>query len=612
MPWRSACLCQMADVRSALWVWRQIPDHVENTKTGRAARRLWSPMPEPFVKPSATGITCSPTVFTLVTAQVSRATSWAYVLKHFGLCLFFPVVLHLTGCGSLPAKPQHAVDQTRTAAKDSFLSLLTAASLDQNAGSGFRLIPNAAHALDARLQLIRRAEQSVDVQYYYIAMDRSGREFLSELQAAAQRGVLVRLLVDDLHTAEVDALLLSLAATENFQVRLFNPFCCARTGLASRFIASLFDIGRLNRRMHNKLMVVDGVIAVVGGRNIADEYFSRNNEQEFLDLDLLLGGDIVSQLNAVFLRYWNSEPAWDAAAVSRPAVHPDTGIEDVRKPDQLDSPQVSGWLRPRDMLGQQPLTCEIAAGKIAFSPGAAYAFADMPGKVLEYDPDYLQESSVSVRVKNAFETARQEVVLSSPYFVPGATGMQTVENLAWQGVRMVVLTNSLATNDSVFAHAGYVRYRKRMLRLGVALYELRPFANIYANLSEGDEEGPEKQSPLAGRAAVLLSRLHAKTAVIDKETVYVGSMNLDPRSSQYNTELGLLIESVELSRKVLTVLETARQISAFKVQLSADGALTWTSPGQCSLTNVDGEPQASFGAWLQNVFLAPLIPESLL
>ncbi|MDO9404877.1 MAG: phospholipase D family protein [Polaromonas sp.] len=494
---------------------------------------------------------------------------------------------------------------------ESFLGRLTRNSTGPSNESGFRLIPNPGHALDARLQLIRRAEQSIDAQYYYIANDESGHAYLEELRLAAARGVKVRLLVDDLHTANIDDLLIDLAEADNFQVRLFNPFCCARQSLVSRLIASALDLGRLNQRMHNKLMVVDGVMAIAGGRNIADEYFSKHSQEEFLDLDILVAGPVVSQLAVIFSRYWNSEPAWEvkqmrdgrgAAPSYKVGEHPDGRFAARKHP----------LLRGHDLLAQVPIGHEIAEGRLSLFPGMAYAFADAPEKVLKHDADYLRDAGASSHVRGAFETARDEVSLSSPYFVPGTTGMQTMRSLSQRGVGMVILTNSLASNDSVFAHAGYARYRKDMIRLGAKIFELKPLADVYAR-SGGKPRDETEEDSLDERTALFLSRLHAKTAVIDRETVYIGSINLDPRSFGHNTELGLLIQSPELARQVLHVLERARTTSSYAVTLNGDDRLGWTDlSNKSSEPVITEEPRVSFGTWLQNIILAPLVPESLL
>src|SRR5688572_28168884 len=213
----------------------------------------------------------------------------------------------LAGCGSLPTRELIGPTWALSVDEGTALAKIVQASSPPDEHTGFRLMPLGVYSLDARIELAKRAQRSLDVQYYVIENDGTGRLLLRHLKEAALRGVRVRLLLDDLYTAKSQELLLALNATPNVEVRLFNPFCCARGGLISRFAASPFEIGRLNHRMHNKLFIADGVIGVAGGRNIADEYFTLNTAQNFVDMDALFMGMVVPQLEGIFDDYWNSE-----------------------------------------------------------------------------------------------------------------------------------------------------------------------------------------------------------------------------------------------------------------------------------------------------------------
>jgi putative cardiolipin synthase len=504
----------------------------------------------------------------------------------------------LAACGSLPPKPVHPVSHALTAG-DTPLAKIARESLPPEQPSGFRLLPQADHALEARMELIARAERTLDVQYYFIAGDTTGKAFLQALSQAAARGVQVRLLIDDLHTAEIDSILRALARQSNFELRLFNPFCCARSGLVSRFLSSLGEVRRLNHRMHNKLMVADQALAVAGGRNIADEYFASSPEQEFVDMDALMAGAVVDQMTAIFVRYWESDPVWSALSV--------LGISDTSTPQAEPSVLPSGALEleevAEDVLGQASPSAELSKGRLTLVPGSAYAFADSPSKVLLDDEEYLLTASAISRVREAMAGAKSELAVATPYLIPRERGMALIRHLADNGVRVTVLTNSMAANDSIFAHAGYARYRRGMLKAGVELYELSPA-----------RAGAPKRVRGGMRAVRSLGRLHTKAVVIDRTSVYIGSVNLDPRSADKNTEFGMWIESPALARQMLEVLDANRRLGAYRVQLApGTEALQWVAWDEHGVESVlSVEPESTPLMRLQNLLIGPLVPESLL
>lgn len=525
---------------------------------------------------------------------MKRTQFFFWWLRVWSWCL---IALSLSACGTLPAKPDSLLTARRLTAPPTSLGRIAADSLTPGYNSAFRLLPLASHALDARLQLIARAEHSLDVQYYYIAADSTGQVFLRALSNAAARGVHVRLLVDDLFTAKLDPTLAQLAAQPNMEVRLFNPFCCARAGLVGRFLASAGEMRRLNHRMHNKLMIADDALAIAGGRNIADEYFANNPREEFVDLDALAAGAVVGQLASIFARYWNSDPAWPAEAI-------------IRRGRAVATPNLalSGGATlqknaEEDVLGGVSPGIELERGRLSLVPGAAYAFADAPSKVLLDDDEYLNASSATSRVREAMAGAQSELVIATPYLIPREKGMNLIRHLSGNGVRLSVLTNSMAANDSLFAHAAYARYRLDMLREGVELHELSPM-----------RAGAPRRF-LGGMGLVRsLGRLHTKAAVIDRNMVYIGSVNLDPRSADKNTELGMWIESEEIARQMLRVLDGNRRTGAYRVRLRpATQALEWVAvddQGTESILTV--EPESTGLMRLQNLLIAPLVPEALL
>jgi putative cardiolipin synthase len=327
--------------------------------------------------------------------------------------------LVLAGCGSLPTKELMAPTWALSVDGSTSLAKIAQESSPPDEHTGFRLMPLGVYSLDARIELAQRAQRSLDVQYYVIENDGTGRLLLRHLKEAALRGVRVRLLLDDLYTAKSQELLLALNATPNVEVRLFNPFCCARGGLISRFAASPFEIGRLNHRMHNKLFIADGVIGVAGGRNIADEYFTLNTAQNFVDMDALFMGMVVPQLEGIFDDYWNSEEVYPIASIVTPRSGRAAMAEEFDAMVEMSSPAPKVVLPPTDVLGYGPIGEELDAGRIGMIWGKAMAVADPPAKLRSMSADEALATSVTARVWAQLMDAQSEVYMTSPYLVPG-------------------------------------------------------------------------------------------------------------------------------------------------------------------------------------------------
>ena len=513
------------------------------------------------------------------------------------------MVLLLGGCANLPTGVQRSPSQAIPASLTTTLGRIAAESSPDEALSGFRLLPTGAFAFDTRLALINRAERSIDIQYYLIADDDSGRYLLRALRDAAQRGVRVRLLVDDLYTADTDTLLAGLAAHANVEVRLFNPFPGGRGHLITRFIRSAHEFSRVNRRMHNKLLVVDGAMAVAGGRNIADEYFMRHALSNFVDLDAFVTGAVVPKLQELFDDYWASPAVFPLASifrlsaelsVQRQRFEIDTGAGAATPPDAPPG---------TDVLGYGPLSDELDGGRLGLVWASATAYADPPSRLKGMGASYalvpLEDvESVRYNVIDLIRSARQEVVMTSPYLVPGERGMAMFGERRAQGVKFKVLTNSLAASDEPLVHVGYRKYRTQMLRLGVELYELSPVR--------------VRRASRLGIFASSQGRLHAKTAVIDRRRLFIGSMNFDPRSEKTNTEMGLFIDSPQLAREVLRLMDLDKLQASYRVVLAPDGSLRWLASDDEGEVVYDREPDADFATKLWLELLAPLAPEELL
>ena len=512
--------------------------------------------------------------------------------------------LAIAGCATpLPPVDRAAIESTATPGDASTpLGRIVAASTPPDQHSGFRLMPLGPFSYDSRLQLARLATVSLDVQYYHFEGDETGRTLLRALRDAAGRGVRVRLLIDDLYTGGLDDLFMGFAAHPNVEVRLFNPFCCARgSGQAGRFAAAIGDWKRVNHRMHNKMFIADGVAGIIGGRNIANEYFLRSATDNFIDLDAFVVGKLIDPLATLFDRYWNSPSVYPLQRVAHSALSPAQALahfEHVTHPEQTPPPAP---LPRNDILGYGPLGEDLQDGKLGLIWGEAYAFADHPDKPFEgaVGGDLL-ETSVTYNIIEPMMKARRSVVISSPYFVPGAKGMALLRQLRERSVKITVVTNSLGATDEPVVHLGYSRYREEMLRMGIELHEVSG-TRVKRNLR-------------MFHFGESLGRLHAKLLVIDEQVVFIGSMNFDPRSATINTELGSIIESKPLARELTRVIDLDRLQSAWRVRLSPAGrGLEWLGADESGAEQFyTSEPDAAlltrFKLWL----LEPFVPEALL
>lgn len=511
----------------------------------------------------------------------------------------------LAGCASLPAHVSRTASVSlQPPPASSALSQSVAAISPDSSLSGFWLMPTGPAALATRLELIRRAEFSLDVQCYLIQNDETGRYFLRLLRNAADRGVRVRLLLDDLHTSGNDELLLGLAAHSNVELRLFNPFPAGRSGLVSRFAASLFDFGRVHRRMHNKLLIADASVAIAGGRNMADDYFMRRSGLNFIDLDTLVVGAILPDLSQLFDQYWNSDhalPIQSIASTKLSALQLRQGFEEATDSASTREPDPVG---AADRFGEVPPFVAIDAGEPKFVWARAMAYADSPDKITASataDPLATPADAGGIRFNlvEHIRAAKHEVLVSSPYVIPTRRSVATMKMLHARGVQMSVLTNSLAATDEPLVYTGYRRYRESMLRMGVRLYELAPMrvpGGLY-KLRDGDAVG----------------RLHAKTAVIDRKTVFIGSFNFDNRSATHNTEFGLIIFSPELAGQVIQLFDFLRLSDSLQLRLAARGDdIEWYRIRHDGTESRESEPDAGVWRKLLLELLAPLVSEDLL
>jgi cardiolipin synthase C len=458
--------------------------------------------------------------------------------------------------------------------------------------SGLQLLPSGSHAFDARLALARHAERSLDVQTYVLADDAAGRQLLAALRDAAQRGVRVRLLLDDLHSAEVAGLLAGLAAHEHVEVRLFNPLPLRTGSPLARLLLDPSRFDQLHRRMHNKLFIADGHLAVTGGRNIGDEYFMLASAANFVDIDLLCSGAVLQPLNDSFDRYWHSPLAYPLQMLL-PA-EADRAALRGRFAARMQADAAPAAAAGRDLLGHAAVSVQLERGHLELLFAAVQVLADAPDKVLRPGP--LDHSALGQGLQQ-LRQARSEVVIVSPYFIPGVRGMAMLREAVEARVRVAVLTNSIAATDEPMVHRAYARYRQAMLDMGVTLHELGP--------------GLVRQAGVLGDFRSSDGRLHAKVAVADRRWVLLGSMNMDGRSALANTELGLLIDSRELAWQLRTLWQRANVSGSWRLRRGAHG-IEWVSRDGSTEQVQFSEPGAELGVRLKTGLLSLFVAEELL
>ena len=493
------------------------------------------------------------------------------------------------GCASLPKSvertPSHALPDTG----DTALAHAVAAALPEGHLSGFRILAAGDLAYSARLTLAENARRSLDLQYYWVASDPPTRELFVALRSAAERGVRVRLLLDDLAAAHHDAGLLRFASVANVQVRVFNPFAAGRANALTRLLFSAGDLARVTRRMHNKLFIADNALAIVGGRNLTAEYFSDDQDQNFADLDVLAGGPIVERLSHVFDAYWNSDAAYPIEALVTSA-----------EPEPAATARGSAEAAERAAApvdGMPTTRFELSSLNLVRAP--ARALADSPTKAVD-GAAASKGDLVYHHVLSLLDGAKREVLIVSPYFIPTPEVMTLLERLRAQGIKMRILTNSLASTDMAAVFAAYARHRVALLRLGVELYELRPT--------------PQRPRGLLKSFTSSKTALHAKAVLVDGEILFVGSMNLDPRSKQENTEDGLVIESPELGARMGRIFGLGASLdNSYEVRLGGDGeSLEWVTNGPTGEVRYASDPDATLLRRLLVPLLQVTVPQNLL
>ena len=518
-----------------------------------------------------------------------------------GRLVVLVTALLLAGCASarfdVARVPSHAYDQPElTALGQTYAPQLVSAT----GQSGFRLLVSGPEAFATRGALAEAAQKTLDLQYYIVAHDSTATLLLDGVLRAAQRGVRVRLLVDDLNVGDRESDLALLAAHANVEVRLFNPFA-QRGGFGiGQVLEPLGNSDRLNRRMHNKLWIADNALAVMGGRNLGDAYFNASPHSDFADLDLLAVGPVVGEMSRSFDLYWNSESAVPIAAITGPPPPlAELQLAWAEMAERAQQFRASDYVRALRATAFGGL---VRNGKAALVTARARILADVPIDPGVAATTTTTTSAIFPELRQVVEQAHREVLLVSPYLVPGARSVEVLCGVARRGVRVRILTNSLLSTDVPVVHAGYARYRPQMLACGVELYELRP---------NGLRAKPSRIGLSSGAS------LHTKAVAVDGEVVFVGSMNLDPRSKHLNSEVALRMDSLDLGRQLAALFDEATTPDqVFRVALDEPGnakaSLHWDAIENDQPARYASEPLASaWRRWLTRL-LGGLAPEDLL
>lgn len=501
--------------------------------------------------------------------------------------LLLALLALLGACASLPPAPASTPSHALADTADTRLGRAAQTHSPALPGaSTFTPLALGRDALAARLGLIEHAERSLDLQYYIWHRDQSGMHISQRLKAAAARGVRVRLLLDDIGTSLPDAHLLALDAVPNIEVRLFNPVAWRLT----RTLGALLDFTRVNRRMHNKTMLADNQVVILGGRNIGDEYFAAHGAADFGDLDVLALGPVVRDASAAFDRYWNSPQVWPIRSLTGVANAP------ARPPaPELDTPSDDG-------TADAELIRSLLGSKASFFEASATLLVDDPAKITRAPED--TNGHLWPQLLPLINATEQELLLISPYFVPGKPGMDFLRELRARGVAITVLTNSLAATDVSAVHAGYARYRKELLEAGIALWEVKPGSTPGTASTANERE--TRSPPLIGDS--LRSSLHAKTFIFDQRTLFIGSLNLDPRSTALNTETGVLIPNADFAERMSRNIHKLLPSIAYQPSLH-QGRLRWREAlADGSARDFEHEPQSSAlrRVWVNLLGLLPI------
>ncbi len=420
--------------------------------------------------------------------------------------------------------------------------------------SGFNMVIDGVDALGARMRLALRAERTLDMQYYLIHGDIAGVMLVDELLEAADRGVRVRILVDDVLTKGTDRALMTMNSHPNIEIRVFNPF----TNRAFRSLNFLTNFNRVNRRMHNKVFIADNQVAIFGGRNIGDEYFAAREDFNFGDLDAVALGPVVQELSNMFDLYWNH----------RLAVPVEQAIGSPEDPEAaLEAGRESLAARMKEVIGSR--YGHLVEDYAEYRYIDPTEFAWVPYELVYDSPDKAgtkpnpEAENIVLPLRDVVMAAERELIVLSPYFVPTERSLEGFRLLRDRGVDVYVITNSLAANNHTAVHAGYAPWRKKLLKAGVQLFEVRPDAQATGVERTGMAESG--------------GTLHTKAFIVDREVFFLGSFNWDPRSAFINTEMGVILDAPQFGEEAYRRMEAALDTNTYRLMLDEDGGLQWVT-----------------------------------
>lgn len=453
--------------------------------------------------------------------------------------------------------------------------------------SGFKFLTTGSESFSMRLALIQAAEKTLDLQYYSIHDDTTSNLLLEALVQAVRRGVRIRFLLDDINFMEVSETFCMLNGFNNIDVRVFNPFTTARQDFITKWISMITSLDIINRRMHNKALIVDNQMAIIGGRNLGDEYFEEHTDVAFRDIDILTAGPITAEISQSFDQYWNSENAIPLSELHKQEINKEK-IEGIRRSLREHWEKISKTEKGKNLLSNT-LSERLKDGDINLTWAKANLVADSPKKI--YTDRGKAISPPITELYSLLEKSDEEFIAVSPYFVPRKDGVEWLAGLVKRGIRVKVLTNSLGSTDVIAVHTGYRRYRKALVDSGVELYELKPI------------DGKRPRQRLIGKKAPARASLHAKIYAVDRRVVMIGSFNLDPRSFELNTELALVIHSLELGTQVGKIFDEVtspdtsyRLASSSKENYNSDtNGLVWKAKEKGLSVAFNYEPHS--GLW---------------
>lgn len=482
------------------------------------------------------------------------------------LAIYCSIAITVTGCNTLPKHKIESIPETALqvdTAQTTLAQIIQPLQEQHPDLTGYLVLFEPLEALATRLSLIDKAEKRLDLQYYIWDNDKVGSLALHALIRAADRGVKIRLLIDDNNAKSTEGIFLALAQHPNIEVKLFNPYRFRKY----RALDMILDLKRINRRMHNKSFIADHQVALIGGRNMTNQYYNVSDNYQFSDVDVMLVGTAVKDISHSFDEYWSHEYAYKVQEVVKQSAH-HLSYESLKR--QLDEHYervtVQNYL---DLTSNSQAIDSLMSRNIQLDWVKAEVVKDSPDKIKSKAK---KKEHLNFQLIQHLEQPEKNVDLISAYFVPEKKGAKMLTDLAKDGVKVRVLTNSFKANDVAVVHAFYGKYRQNLLEHGVQLYEFLPALNKN-DLDKNTED-------LAKKAKVSIkglsrSSLHAKLMALDEKQVFIGSFNFDPRSAYLNTEIGVLLNSPPLAKAVHTTMDENLSKYAYKLVLDANKKITW-------------------------------------